>query len=110
MKRRGFGEGSERPRLTPDLCDYPRGNSVTYRVYDVLGIPGNTIPRGMQGRFNVDGHTVVVKAAGPRRHRRSGFSHRMFFDVNGRLIPVGRVHQALCKKHGGGMGGCGCGR
>lgn len=113
--RRGFGEtwyqerrrqarerwtASMEPRLREplpaDLCEVADAwPTLTSKVRYKLGLgDGKTLPANMQGRFNIDGHVVVVRPSASPRLR-----HRVLFEVNGRLIPTGRVHQALCGKH-----------
>ena len=117
MRQHGFGEWSwetrraedarihrewEALKLAPlpaDLCDpsLRRGPDLLARVRARLGVT-DTMPRNFQGTFNLDGHKVVVFPSGgtPMLTRKRRFFHRVFFDVNGRLVPVGRVQQALC--------------
>lgn len=123
--RRGFGEtwyqARQRQRreswerllprlrepLPADLCELADAwPTLTDRVRYKLG-RGDTrkFPADMQGRFNIDGHIVVVRPGSPAHRTSYGLvgssKHRVFFEVNGRLIPTGRVHQALCGKHRG---------
>lgn len=83
------------------------GNATT-RVREALGIKGTKLPRDMHGEFRIDGWQVVVKrgpakrSAGSWRGRErfaKSAKHRIFVRVDGRLIPVGRVYQALCPLH-----------
>ncbi len=81
--------------------------NATQRVREALGIKGTKIPRDMHGEFRVDGWNVVVKRGPAQRSRGKDWrgkerfynssKHRIFVRVDGRLIPVGRVHQALCR-------------
>lgn len=97
-----------REPLPADLCEVADAwPTLTDRVRYKLGRGGgNKLPADMQGRFNIDGHVVVVRPGTPAHRQPYGrlipsSKHRMFFEVNGRLIPTGRVHQALCGKHRG---------
>jgi hypothetical protein len=91
-----------RDPLTADLSKYRYGSwDVTQRVYEVLGIKHNTIPRDMEGRFIVDGHTVVIYKSGqsPMMTEVRRYFHRMFFVLpDGRQVPTGRIKQALRRK------------
>ncbi len=128
MKRRyGFGEWSWEERraederihrewqamllapLPADLCDpsLRRGPNLLDRVRARLGVT-STMSRNFQGTFNLDGHKVVVfpSRGTPALTRKRLYFHRVFFNVDGRLVPVGRVQQALC---GGSTGHAGRG-
>lgn len=86
----------------------------TKTVYQALGLRGNSIPKNMKGKFNVDGHTVVVfpsSSQGGRgrnykkKHisgRKYGLSRVFFLLPNKKLVPVGRIAQS---KYCGGTGG-----
>ena len=89
----------EYPPLPADLCAYKwGGNGIANRVYRVLGAgAGRKLPAGLKGKFNVDGHTVYVfkSRKTPKLSRKKRYFHRMFFRIDGRLVPTGRVQQAL---------------
>lgn len=79
---------------------------VTDRIREALGVKGSKLPRDMHGEYRIDGWNVVVKRGAPKtpglktwdgkqRYVHSA-KHRIFVRHEGRLIPVGRVYQALC--------------
>ena len=87
------------PKRDADLCKQRAisGNHPTYRIREALGIRGDKIPKNMSGTYYVDGRKVRVYRSGESP---SGF-HRIFIETNkGRMIPVGRLRQHLCKRRG----------
>ena len=66
----------------------------TTDLYRALGVKGTKIPKGMHGEWNIDGWRVVVKRSGPEAR---GGKPRVFVKHNGKLVPAGRVRQALCR-------------
>ena len=87
-------------RLPPSACDWGAW-SAKYRSNPVdtirarLGIKGTKIPATMHGEYRIDGWDIVVKRSAPKGRYKSS-KHRIFVRHNGRLIPAGRVRQALC--------------
>lgn len=70
------------------------GNPVDV-IREKLGIKGTKMPRDMHGTYRIDGWDIVV-TRGARAGSRKSSKHRIFVRHNGRLIPAGRVRQALC--------------
>jgi hypothetical protein len=88
------------PKLPSKICniDMRRGYApVTDRVYEVLGIKAKTIPKNMEGTFDVDGHKVTIfksgAVPGKKSQARRSSVHRMYFNIDGALVPTGRVEQ-----------------
>lgn len=81
-------------RLPGNPCEW-RWDS-TARIYQVIGaqVRGKKLPKTLHGRFKVDGWTIVVKRGGGSGRTAKT---RMFVDFDGRLVPAGRVRQALCR-------------
>lgn len=74
--------------------------SITQRVRWVLGVT-TTMPKDFSGEFEVDGHTVVAFKSGetPLDKKGKRYNHRLFFKLpDGKLLPVGRAHQAATNK------------
>jgi len=88
----------ERERLRKPLCSSFRGRGgvhrssgeITNRIRSVLGLT-DTIPPDFEGTFNVDGHRVVIYKS---RGAPGGGLIRTYIELNGRLVPVGRLAQA----------------
>jgi len=81
-------------KLSGNPCNWQW--DANQRVYEALGLDykSKTIPKSLHGTFKVDGWRVVVKRSEPRK---SGTGkHRVFIESEGRLVPLGRVRQALC--------------
>jgi hypothetical protein len=57
----------------------------------------NALPPNLHGEWNIDGWKVVVKRSAPPSGRNTRTARaRIFVRVDGKLIPAGRVRQALC--------------
>jgi hypothetical protein len=122
--RAALTEMTSRP-LPKNLCESYRGNTLD-RIYTKLGLaPGGHVPKDFKGKFDVDGHTVIVFASrqtslpeGRRGGRvfkpktvsgRTYSLSRMFFQLkgSGKLVPIGRVRQVAACKGGGSLSGLG---
>jgi hypothetical protein len=68
----------------------------TSRIRQALGFKNSKIPADFHGTFKIDGWKVVIKR-GTKGAQRKTAAHRIFIDNGGRLIPAGRVNQALCR-------------
>lgn len=69
-------------------------NNSLKRIYAVIGAKGTTVPKNLHGEWTIDGWHVVVKRAGSKA---KGGKPRIFVQYEGRLVPAGRVRQALCR-------------
>jgi hypothetical protein len=88
--------------LPASPCQWAWGTG-TPRIRQALGFQSSKMPANFHGRFKVDGWTIVVKrgvkAAVPKeRYRKKTAKHRIFIDHGGKLIPAGRIYQALCRR------------
>lgn len=71
-------------------------NTGTPRIRQALGFQSSKMPADFHGVFKVDGWKVVIKR-GTKGAKQKTAAHRIFIDHGGRLVPAGRVHQALCR-------------
>jgi hypothetical protein len=94
----------EPKKLPAKLCNLDLVQAREYmdpmrRVRAALKLT-TTMPKDFHGKFTVDGHKVVIFKSGetPGKHRqgRKSSAHRIYFDLGGALIPVGRIGQ-FCK-------------
>lgn len=82
-------------KLPSSPCGWSAWPNPLDRIYKVLGAkPGKRLPTGKHGVFKIDGWTIVVRRGDKSRGRGSP---RIFVDYAGRLVPAGRVRQALCR-------------
>jgi hypothetical protein len=94
--------------LTRNLCEYRGGSyGITQRIKNqfALDFRGGKIPANFKGRFLIDGHAVYVfkSRKTPKMSGKRHYFHRIFFRIDGRMVPVGRARQALkCKLRAGG--------
>lgn len=77
---------------SPCAWSYATGTS---RIRQALGFSSTKMPATFHGTFKVDGWKVVVKR-GKKGAAQKTATHRIFVDHGGRLVPAGRVKQALC--------------
>lgn len=85
--------------LPSDPCKWSQ--TATERIYAKLGAENRTLPRTLKGRFNIDGWTIIVKPgwSPPLAAQGKSSKPRLFVEVEkGRLVPAGRVAQALCTR------------
>jgi hypothetical protein len=97
--------------LPRDLCSQSSGHYIANRVYEVLGAKNRKLPSRLKGKFNVDGHTVVVFPSSRQERpsgswqtrsykkksisgRKYGLSRMFFLLPNRKLVPVGRILQS----------------
>ena len=71
--------------------------NVTARIYDVLGINNQSIPKYFEFDGLVDGHHVRVfrNDAKPMRTATRHYFQRAFFVIDTMLVPTGRIRQYL---------------
>jgi hypothetical protein len=84
----------EAEKLPSSPCEW-RWSSTT-RIRQALGFESTKIPASFHGRFKVDGWDIVVKR-GKKGAPRKTAEHRIYVNHGGRLVPAGRVQQALCR-------------
>lgn len=97
--RRKFEGREPLPRTDAEICTGWGDLDITRRVRRVLGfdVHGPKMPKDFHGQFDVDGRRVVVYRSGEAPKRLL----RMYMETDeGRLVPVGRVHQAVCGVRG----------
>ena len=83
------------PKLPSSPCQW-KGTNPMQRIYAALGVDpkSRVVPKTLHGEWTVDGWRVVVKRSAPKSYH-SG-KPRIFVRHDGRLVPAGRVRQALC--------------
>ena len=81
--------------LPSSPCNWAFNTGVP-RIRQALGFESSKIPASFHGTFKVDGWNVVIKR-GKKGEKRKTAAHRIFIDHGGRLVPAGRVTQALCR-------------
>jgi len=70
---------------------------ATSRIRQALGFSSTKVPATFHGTFKVDGWTIVIKRGKAGAAQKSA-AHRIYVDHGGRLVPAGRVRQALCAR------------
>lgn len=73
--------------------------NVSDRVREVLNLPSK-LPKDLKGEFIVDGRRVVIYPSSQTPTHRSGRGTNRIYITNneGRLVPAGRLKQAVCNK------------